>query len=65
MGRVSLAGAGLTVHGHDPNAPHQGGHMAPSHSMPLAPENIAQHPGSGKRILQMELVNPTHQGQGL
>ncbi len=30
--------------------------MAPSHSMALAPEDIAQHPGFGKRILQMQFV---------
>ena len=26
-------------------------------------EQIAQHPGSGKRMVQMELVDPAHQSQ--
>jgi len=41
MGRMPLRGAGLAIHGRAPHAPHQGGHMAPSNGVPLAPKHIA------------------------
>ena len=53
---------GLTVGVHA-HAAHQGGHMAPPHSLPLVPQQIAQHTGAGKRIPQMEFVDPPHQRQ--
>ena len=62
---MPLAGAGFAVDRRDPHAPHQRRHMAPSDSMALAPEDIPEHPGAGKRILQMQFVNPAHQGQRL
>lgn len=37
--------------------------MAPTDPPACAPEEVAQHPGAGKWILQMEFVNPPHQGQ--
>ena len=37
--------------------------MPPSNGVPLVPKQIAEHPGPGKGILEMQLVNPPHQHQ--
>ena len=47
----------------DAHTPHQGRDLPPPNGMTLLPEEITQHAGAGKRILQMQLVNPTHQRQ--
>jgi hypothetical protein len=60
---MPLAGAGLAVDGRNPHPPHQGGHVPPTDPLALLPEEIAQHPGARKGILQMQLVNPAHQAQ--
>jgi hypothetical protein len=61
MGRMPLRGAGRAIHGGDPHAAHQRGHPPPPDGVALLPEEIAQHPGASKRILQMQLVDPPHQ----
>ena len=63
MGRMALAGPWHTIHHGDTHAPHQGGHLPPANGVPLVPSQIAQHPCSRKRILQMPLIDPAHQGQ--
>jgi hypothetical protein len=63
MGRMPLSGAGLAIHGGDPYAPHEAGHMPPSNGVPLVPKQIAEHPGPGKGILERQRVNPPHQRQ--
>ena len=47
------------------NAParHQGGHVPMPPRMPVWPAPIAQPPGAGKRMVQLERVDPAHQGQ--
>ncbi len=57
------AGAGLAGDGRDAHVAHEGGHVAPTDPLAVAPEEVVQHPRAGKRILQMEFVNPPHQGQ--
>ena len=37
--------------------------MPPANGLAILPEQIAEHPGPGKGILEMQLVNPAHQGQ--
>jgi len=63
MGRMPLSGAGLAIHGGDPYVPHETGHTPPPNGLAVLSEKIAQHPGSGKGILEMQLVNPVHQSQ--
>ena len=63
MGRMALTRTRHTIHRGDAHAAHQGGHVPPSNRMAFSPEQIAQHPGSGKRMVQMQLVNPTHERQ--
>lgn len=36
---------------------------APSHPISLTLEDIALHPGAGKRMLQVQFVYPTHESQ--
>jgi hypothetical protein len=56
--RMPLAGVRLAIHCLDAHARPQGGHAPLSDRMAFSPEQIAQHPGSGKRMVQMELVDP-------
>ncbi len=63
MGRMPLSGAGLAIHGGDPHAPHEAGHTPPPNGLAVLSEESAQHPSPGKGILEMQLVNPAHQGQ--
>src|SRR5690606_37908463 len=58
LGRSGLAIQRLNAH-----ALHQRSHMTPANMHVLLPEHIAQHPGAGKRILQVQLVDAMHQGQ--
>ena len=63
VGWVPAAEVRLPIHRRKAHASHQRGHVPPSNGLPLSPQEVPQHPGSSKRILQMQLVNPTHQGQ--
>jgi hypothetical protein len=36
--------------------------MPPPDGLALLPQEITEHSGARKRILQVEFVNPTHQG---
>jgi hypothetical protein len=36
---------------------------APSDGSALVPQEIAQHAGAGKRMKQVEFIQPTHQRQ--
>jgi hypothetical protein len=63
VGGMPLAGARSAIHRLDPHAPHQGGYVPPPNRMAVSPEQIAQHAGSRKRMVQMECVDPAHQGQ--
>ena len=63
MGRMPPAERRLPIQGLKAHAAHQGGHMPPPHRVPLVPQEITQHAGAGKRILQMEFVDPPHQCQ--
>ena len=60
VGGMPLAGVRLTIHRLNAHARHQGGYMPPPNRMAFSPEQIAQHPGTGKRMVQMEFVDPTH-----
>ena len=60
---MPLAEVRLAIHGLNTHAPHQGRDVPPPNRMTVSPQEIAQHPGSGKRILQMQRVDPAHQGQ--
>ena len=63
MGRMPVTRARHALHGGDAHPPHQGRDLPPPNGMPLLPEEIPQHAGAGRRILQMPLVNPPHQRQ--
>jgi hypothetical protein len=54
MCRLPLAGVGRAIHRLNAHARHQGGHVLPPNRMAFSPEQIAQHPGYGKWMLQME-----------
>jgi len=63
MRRMSLAGRGFTVQRFDAHASHQGAYSLTPDPVAFAPQQVAQHPGSGKRRGQMQLVDPAHQHQ--
>ena len=61
MGRMSAAERRLPIQGLKAHAAHQCGHMPPYNGVALMPYEIAQHARAGKRIRQMQLVDPPHQ----
>ena len=61
MRRMSLAGMGFTVQRFDAHASHQGAYSLTPDPVAFAPQQVAQHSGSGKWRGQMELVDPAHQ----
>ena len=63
MGGMPLARVRLAIHGLNTHAPQQGRDVPPPKRMAFSPEQIAQHPGSSKRMVQREFVNPAHQYQ--
>lgn len=63
MGWMPLAGAGRTIHCSDPHLCQQGTHSLMPDGTALLPEQIAQHPSTGKPLPQMELVDPAHRRQ--
>jgi hypothetical protein len=60
---MPLRGAGRALQGGDPYAPHEAGHAAPFNGVPLVPKQIARHPDPGKWRLEIELLDPAHQGR--
>jgi hypothetical protein len=63
VGGMPLAGARVAIHRRDPHARHQGAYALAPNRVAFSPEQVPQHAGSGKRMVQMELGNPTHQRQ--
>jgi len=61
MGRMPAVEMRLPIQGLNTHAPHQRGDMSSSNGVALLPQEIAQHPGAGKRMGQMQLVDPPHQ----
>ncbi len=61
MGRMPLTRSRHGIHRGNAHTPHQGRDLPPPTGMALLPEESTRHAGAGKRILQMPLVNPTHQ----
>ncbi len=60
MAWLSAAERRLPIQGLNPHAAHQGRHPSPANGATLLPQEIAQHAGAGKWILQMPLVDPAH-----
>lgn len=58
-----MAEVRLTIDRRKAHASHQRGHMPPSNGLALSPQEVPKHSSSGKRLLQMKLVHPAHQGQ--
>ena len=56
-----VAGVRLAIQGLNPHAPHQRGDMPPVNRMARSPQEVPQHARAGKRIGQMQLVEPPHQ----
>ena len=54
---------GFAVQRFDANADHRGAHPLAPDPVAFSPQQVAQHPGSSKRIGQMPLVDPAHQRQ--
>ena len=48
------------MQGLNSHAAYQGRHPSPANGAALLPQEIAQHAGAGKWILQMPLVDPAH-----
>jgi hypothetical protein len=63
VGRMPLTRPRPAIHRGDAHTPHQGRDLPSPNGMALLPEEIPQHPGAGKRIVQMQCVNPAHQRQ--
>jgi hypothetical protein len=61
MGRMPAAEMRLPIQGLNTHAAHQGRHMPPPDGLALLPQEITQHAGAGKRMGQMQLVDPPHQ----
>jgi hypothetical protein len=58
--RVRRAGVALAVERHDPHLVHQRAHVRAAHRKPFQLEHIAQHAGTGKREVQVQLVDAPH-----
>jgi hypothetical protein len=63
MADVVAAQRRLAIQGFNPQAAHQGSHLASPNGAALLPQKTPQHASSRRWILQMQLVDPTHQGQ--
>jgi hypothetical protein len=61
MGWMPAAEKRLTIQGLQAHAAHQRRDVPPPKGQALMPQEIAQHARSGKRILQIQRVNPSHQ----
>jgi hypothetical protein len=62
VGRMP-ARARLAIQDLQAHAAHEGGHVPTPNRMAFLPSQIAQHPGTGKRMGQMQRVEPAHQPQ--
>ena len=60
MRRMLLDGIGFSVQRFDTHAGHHGAHPLAPDPVVFSSQQVAQHPGSGKRSGQMELVDPAH-----
>src|SRR3954454_8490043 len=58
--RPRLRRVGLAVDRLDPHPPHQRGNQFPANHHPLATQQVAQHPAARQRVVQMQLIDPTH-----
>jgi len=47
----------------DPHPPHQRSHMPAADRDPFAAQQAAQHPAAGKRGVEMQFVDPAHNGE--
>src|SRR5437868_2369358 len=63
MRAVVPAGVHFAVQRLDVHLAHQRRHVLAADAMALAPEQIAQHPRAGKLMLQMQLIDTSHQRQ--
>jgi hypothetical protein len=53
----------LAVQRLDAHAPHQRAHVAPTDGDALQAQEVAQHPATRERVLQVQFVEPAHQGE--
>ena len=60
---MPLARVRRAIHGLNTHAPHQGRDVPPPNRMAVPLQEVPQHASSGKRMGQMQRVDPTHQGQ--
>jgi hypothetical protein len=56
-------GIWLAVDGLDSHLFHQRFYVPATNLQALLPEQVAQHPAAGKRIVEMQFVDPPHQPQ--
>jgi hypothetical protein len=54
---------GLAVDRLKPDPPHQRGDQLAADHHAFAAQQVAQHPAARKRVVQMQLVDPTHDRQ--
>src|SRR6202023_666608 len=58
-----LRGAGTAIERFYPHPPHQRLHVTPSDLPPPAGQQPSQHPRAGERELQVQSVEPPHDGE--
>jgi hypothetical protein len=63
MSQMSLADIGFAIQRVDASADRHGAHPLTLDPPAFSPQQVAQHPGSGERIGQLESVDPAHQRQ--
>ena len=63
MLRMAAVRVGLLVQSLDTLLPHQRGHMLAADLMAFSLEHVAQHAAAGKRIVEVQFVDPAHQRQ--
>jgi hypothetical protein len=63
MRRMSLAERRVSVQRFEAHAGHHGAYSRTPNPVAGAPQQVAHHPGSGKRSGQMPLVDPAHSRQ--
>ena len=65
MAGRGLAGVGATIDRLDPHSFHQRSDVAPANQNAFAGEHVAQHPAARERIVEMQFVDPPHDGEVL
>jgi hypothetical protein len=63
MARFGLGRARTAIKRFYPHSPHQRLHVTPADLASLGGQQASQHPRAGEGKLQMQFVNPPHQGQ--